>query len=666
MINKPIQGGRVPPVIPTNMPLHTHSQESAEGALSGMIADAPQQNLLIPPNKPVIGQKEIEEAYQTYLDYKKGKQNLDARIKSNDQWYRGRHWEQMRDKKEEVQPTSAWLFNAIENKKADAMDNFPTANILPREASDKMEAQMLSAIVPVVLEHNNFEETYADSTDNKIKSGTGVYGVFWNGEKHGGLGDIEVANIEILNVAWAPGVSDIQKSPHFFHVTVMDHDVLTSKYPQLKNKLSCGADGELIEYFTEDQINTSDKAAVFDWYYKKKVPTQNDTLKEIVHYCKFCSGVLLYASENDPDYATRGYYDHGRYPFEFDVLYKTKNSPAGFGLIDIGKDAQAYIDRDDQILQRNMLSSGKPRYFYKKSSGVKAEDIADTTKDFVACEGNIDETVIRAIETKPLPATFVNLHANKVEELKETTGNRDISTGGTTSGVTAASAIAAMQEAGSKLSRNSNRGSFRAYKRVCYLVIELIRQFYTVPRTFRILGENGAEQFVEYSNTGIAPQGQGAPFGNDMGLRAPEFDIEVTAQKASPYSKMAQNELALQFYRLGFFNPDNATQALACLEMMDIDRKQFIVNRIAQNGTIYQQNLMLQKQCLMLAQMVDAEKGTNISEQVAAQIMGTPAPELIQPTASAEKTEALGGENTGEAAVTKNARQRVAESTFPE
>lgn len=661
MINKPvIQGGMIPPdkTISTNMPLHI--QESAEGALSGMIADAPQQNLLTPPDKPVIGTKEVEEAYQIFLDYKRGKQNLDNRIKSNDQWYRGRHWEEMKDKEEEVQPTSSHLFNAIENKKADAMDNYPSANILPREATDKQEATSLSAIIPVVLEQNNFEETYAEVTDNKVKSGTGIYGVFWNGEKHGGLGDIEITNIEVLNVAWAPGVKDIQKSPHFFHVSVEDHDVLTSMYPELDGKLSCGADKDLIDYVNDDYINTTKKAAVFDWYYKKKVPTKNGTFRTVLHYCKFCSGVVLYASENEPEYKIRGYYDHGRYPFEFDVLFPVKNSPAGIGLIDVGKDAQAYIDRDAQILQRNMLTSGKPRYFYNKDR-VNIDSVKDTTKDFVAIEGSIDETVLRPIETKSLPGSFINLHTQMVEELKEVTGNRDISTGGTTSGVTAASAIAAMQEAGSKLSRNSNRGSFRAYKRVCYLVIELIRQFYTLPRTFRILGENGAEKFVEYSNAGIAPQHQGTPFGNDMGLRAPEFDIEVSAQKSSPYSKMAQNELAMQFYGAGFFNPENATQSLACLEMMDFDRKQFIVNIISRNGTIYQQCLMYQKQCLMLAQMVDALKGTNYAEQIAAQIMGTPAPG----TDSMVNSEALSGENTGEATVTKNARQRVAESTSP-
>jgi hypothetical protein len=199
------------------------------------------------------------------------------------------------------------------------------------------------------------------------------------------------------------------------------------------------------------------------------------------------------------------------------------------------------------------------------------------------------------------------------------------------------------------------------------MVIELIRQFYELPRCFRIIGENGAQRFVEYSNAGISPQFQGVEMGVDMGYRTPLFDIEITAQKQSPYSKMSQNELALQFFGAGFFNPQMADQALACLEMMDFDRKQFIMQRIAKNGGMYQQMLMMQQQILQLAQMVDEAKVTNTAEQIASGITGGTEPVMggEAPNANVEETEDLGGSEKAEATNTKEARQRVAESTDP-
>jgi hypothetical protein len=315
----------------------------------------------------------------------------------------------------------------------------------------------------------------------------------------------------------------------------------------------------------------------------------------------------------------------------------------------------------------NMLSNAKPRHFIRTDGAVNEEEYADLTKDFVHVDGNLGQDSILPIQGKPLTPIYVQVVKDKIDELKETTGNRDVSTGGTTSGVTAASGIAAMQEAGSKLSRDNNKASYRAFRKVVNLVIELIRQFYDMPRCFRIMGENGATRFVQYSNSGIQPQFQGNDFGQDMGFRLPLFDIEITAQKQSPYSKMGQNELALQFYGAGFFDPARADQALICLDMMDFDRKHFIMQKIQQNGTMFQMIQQLQQQMLMLAQMVDQTRGSNIAEQLMAQFTGG-APVAPVDGGSApdvEETEALGGDDKKESSTTKKARQRVAESTSP-
>ena len=612
----------------------------------------------------VIGKEQIQKASLTLQKYKEGKANLEKRIVDNEQWYKIRHWECMRDKTQAVQPTSAWLFNCIANKHADAMDNFPSPNVLPREEGDKGEAEMLSSIIPVILDQCDFEETYSDVMNYKLKMGTGVYGVFWDKSKLNGLGDISIRKIDLINLFWESGIMDIQKSRNLFHVELADNDLLISSYPQLEGKLG-SATMDITKYVYDDKVDTNDKSIVVDWYYKKNVNG-----KTVLHYCKYVNDVVLFATENDPNFAERGWYDHGLYPFVFDPLFTTEGTPTGFGYIDVGKDSQAYIDRGNQAIMKNMLANAKPRHFIRDDGSVNEEEYADLDKDFIHVDGQLGQDSILPVQGKPLNDIYVTVINNKVDELKETTGNRDISTGGTTSGVTAASAIAAMQEAGSKLSRDNNKASYRAFRKMCLMVIELIRQFYDMPRRFRIMGENGAERYVQYSNAGILPQAQGMEMGIDMGFRLPLFDIEITAQKQSPYSKMSQNELALQFFGAGFFNPQMADQALACLDMMDFDRKHFIMQKIAQNGGMYQQMLQMQQQMLMLAQMVDQTRGTNLAEQIAAGITGgapvAPIDGSTNPAQKVEETEALGGkEGAKEASTTKKARQKVAESTSP-
>ena len=611
----------------------------------------------------VIGKEQIHKASLTLQKYKEGKANLERRIVDNEQWYKIRHWECMRKKDTtEVQPSSAWLFNCIANKHADAMDNFPSPNILPREEGDKGEAEMLTSIVPIILDQCEFEETYSDVMMYKLKMGTGVYGVFWDKSKLNGLGDISIRKIDLINLFWESGIMDIQKSRNLFHVELADNDLLIGAYPQLQGKLGT-ATMDITKYIYDDNVDTNNKSIVVDWYYKKSVNG-----KTVLHYVKYVNDEVLFATENNPNFADRGWYDHGMYPFVFDPLFITEGTPTGFGYIDVGKDSQEYIDRGNQAIMKNMLANAKPRHFIRNDGSVNEEEYADTSKDFIHVDGNLGQDSILPVQGKPLNDIYVTVINNKIDELKETTGNRDISTGGTTSGVTAASAIAAMQEAGSKLSRDNNKASYRAFRKMCLMIIELIRQFYDAPRCFRIMGDNGAARFVQYSNAGIQPQKQGTDFGRDMGYRLPLFDIEITAQKQSPYSKMSQNELALQFFGAGFFNPQIADQALACLDMMDFDRKHFVMQKIAQNGGMYQQMMAMQQQMVMLAQMVDQSRGSNIAEQLMAQFTGgAPVAPIdgTSPAQNVEHTEALGGKEGKEASNTKKARERVAQSTDP-
>lgn len=589
--------------------------------------------------------------------YKEGKTNLEKRIINNEQWWKGRNWEQIRrpnESKSEIEPASAYLFNALANKHADAMDNFPRANILPRERGDQAEAKKLSAIIPVILDQCGFERTYSSVWNYKLKGGTGVYATLWNKNLHNGLGDIEITKVDLLNIFWEPGVSDIQDSPYLFITSCKDNDYLEGKYPELVGKLGGQGGITVSEYLYDDTVDTTDKTIVVDCYYKLQMGDRT-----VLHLVTFVGNTILYSSENEN--RNKGVYDHGRYPFTFDVLFETEGTPAGFGYIDVGKSAQEYIDRMDKALIESLELAARPRTIIGPGCGLNQDEYANNRNQIVHAT-DLSEEQFRIIQQPSISSIYVGIKENKVAELKEVTGNRDVSNGGTTSGVTAASAIAAMQEAGSKLSRDMISASFRAYREIVLLVIELIRQFYDVKREFRIAGDNLSPEeykFIEYSNEKLVPQEQGAVGGVDMGLRLPLFDVEITAEKASPYSRMSRNELALQFYGAGFFAPNNSDAALACLSMMDFDNKQEVIDRISQNGTLYNALVQRTQQALNLAQIADSATGSSFLPDLVREIQpnaGAPAQ-----SAPSQPAEASGGESH----VTRNARQRVAEATAP-
>lgn len=537
-------------------------------------------------NEAPIGPDRLRRARQDLNRYREGKANLERRVIENEQWYRLRHWECIRrGAGSQVEPTSGWLFNAIANKHAEAMDNYPSPNVLPREEGDREKAQALGSILPVILQQEDFEDTYDRVMDDKLKSGTGIYGVFWDPEKLEGLGDISIRRIDILNLYWEGGITDIQQSRNVFYLRLWDNDLLLERYPQLEGKLS-GAAEQGNRYVYDDRVDTADKSAVIDWYYKKRQGG-----KTVLHYCKFVGDTVLFATENEEDYRDRGWYDHGLYPFVLDPMFRTAGSPCGFGYIDVAKSAQEYVDRGNQAILQNLLANARPRHFIRADGAVNEEEYGDMTRDFVHVDGNLGEDSIKPISGKSLSDIYVTVIANKIDELKEVTGTRDVTTGGTIHGVTAASAIAAMQEAGSKLSRDSNMASYRAFRKVCLMAVELIRQFYDLPRAFRILGPQGGVEFITFSNAALKPQDQGVELGVELGMRTPLFDIEISAEKQSPYSRLSQNEMAMQFYSTGLFDPARSTEALTALDMMDFNGKSALVEKVRQNGGRYQAEL---------------------------------------------------------------------------
>lgn len=567
-----------------------------------------------PAKARAIDKDTIAEAIKTLQEYKAAKGPLEDRIVKDEEWYRLSHWGLMRQKQatsvaeQRPEPTSAWLFNTLAHKHADAMDNYPEPNILPREPNDQKSASLLSSVLPVVLEQNDFEETYADAWWYKLKHGTACYGVFWDKERENGLGDIAVRRIDMLNVFWEPGITDIQQSRNVFIVDLVSNDMLEAEYPEMEGKTRGDAIA-VARYLYEDDYTAKDKSVVVDWYYK----TKEEDGRTLLQYCKFCGSTVLFASEGNPEYPD-GWYSHGMYPIVFDVLFPEEGTPVGFGYISITRDPQMYIDKLNQVLLENAMMVTKARYFVSERTDMNVDEFMDWSKPLVRVQGELTDERIRQIKVDQLPAIYLNLLQFKIDELKETSANRDFSQGGSGAGVTAAAAIAALQEAGNKTSRDMIAASYRSYSKVCNLAIEMMRQFYDEVRHFRIVAPHGELIFEAFSNSGIKDQPTPAPApGMEEMVRRPVFDVRVKPQKRSPYSRMSQNEMAKEMYSMGFFDPMRADQALGALEIMEFEGKDKVIERVQQGQTLMAIIQQMQAEMQKMAMVIDGLSGGRLS-----------------------------------------------------
>lgn len=677
----------------------------------------------------VMTKEKLRKAVETLKKCKDGKKNLENRLVNSEQWWKGRHWDIVNDQvsedglTEQFKPKSAWLFNSMMSKHADYVDAYPEPNILPREADDEEEAKMLSSIIPVVLDQCGFEETYEETAHDKLIAGAGIYGIFWDGSKLNGLGDITINPIDPLNIFWDPGIKDIQKSKNFFHVNLIDNEDLESSYPELKGKLG-GNDLLTAKYIYDDYVDTTNKTPVVDWYYKKMVNG-----KKTVQFCKFVNDTVLYATENDTEremetietpilndageqiykrvdadgfdeyltesqmseqdmldggfepevlteeqpiegtsMAEKGLYDHGLYPFVIDNMFHVKGTPIGFSLLDVCKSPQEDIDKIKRALLINTFFGALPHFLTKQDGQLNMDNLLNLNNIFIKFQGNYDEQNLMPMPTPQLNGNHMQLLDMDINEMRETTGNTDVSQGIPT-GVTSGSAISALQEAAGKTSRLHNKKAYMAYKKIVEMVIELIRQFYDLPRQFRIIGQDGKEEYITYSNEKLKLQETGQFFDGEMQYRLPVFDIEVVPQKQNPYSKNGQNETAITLYDRGVFNPEFGDQALALLECMDFNQKQEVIDKVKENAQlpILQQQLQETRMlALQLAAAMDEKEGTTLAQDLAQTFDAGDSEEVMQeepvPTGGGE----VDLEGSTEHPFNQRARAMAQESTQPQ
>ena len=649
------------------------------------LENKPQDELAVLPKAKAIGENELKKFMKILQQYKAGKSATDRRIISSENWWKLRNT--MEEQKEtEVgkdggfTSRSGWLHNVIVSKHADAIDAYPAPNFLPREQGDEPEAELLRNVVPCILEANQFERTYSDVMWQKMKTGTGCYKIVWDKNMLNGLGDIRIEKVNLLNVYWEPGITDIQRSRYFFQTEMVEKEVLYQKYPELEHTLK--SNGPFSSRFLyDDPVSTANYATIVEVYYRKH---QNG--RRVLHYCKFVGDTVLFATENETTVAPAmnglpamnldgtvkrpmamtGLYDHGMFPYVMDPLFPIEGSPCGYGYVDLCRNPQTEIDIMKTSFVKNAMVGAIPRYFARENGNVNAEDFLDLSKPLVPVSGNVDEMTFRRIEHTSLDGNYLNLLQQDINELRETSGNTETSTGSVSSGVTAASAIAALQEASGKGSRDSTKSAYRAFHDLITLCVELIRQFYDMPRKFRIVGEYGMQKYITYTNDGLKPQAQMLA-GQSMGYRKPVFDVEISAQKKNVFTTVSQNELALQFFKLGFFNPQLADQAVLCMSMMDFDGKDTILQKISKNGMLLQKLQQYMQMALQMAQIVNPMQAQLIAQDITQTLGGMPglpaaggsAPALVQ-------SDNISGLPKKEHGTVSNARERANNAAQPD
>lgn len=545
----------------------------------------------------LTGEEFVQAATTLFTEFRDAYTSEWSRLNENEALYQARHWENMStsDTENENQPVTPIIMSTVENLKADMADNFPQAIIRPEAPEDQAVAEVIGALIRQNHDSANYREEYMKSCHDMLVGGWCCEEVGYDPELNHGLGGAYIRNVDNHTVLVDPQVVDIQLGRAIFKMSPVTVEWLEQRYPSLAGSFQ--ADSFTLEKDHELSYDSNKTILLIEVWFKQFIAEGTDGKEGhwVVHMAHIAGGQLLDDSRDEkPD----GYFQMGDYPFVISTMYRRKNSPLGYGVPDYFGQAQQDSDRLDSVVMKNASMAARNKILNTEASGFDSEDLADWSKS--VHEGD-NLNGVTWFANPPLPGYLLSQGDVIRGRVKEESGSNDFSRGNTTSGVTAASSIMALQEMANKRVRMVCMQKMEAYKKAVRYEIEMEREFNTLPRQLT-LTIDGQQVQAEFQASIMERQ---TALGNNVPI---EFMISIKVEKENRWATTAQNELVLQMVQLGIIQPQQA------VELMEFEGKETLLNKVASMQQQPSPEELMQEQEMQQAQAEQADIDAAIAQ----------------------------------------------------
>lgn len=495
----------------------------------------------------------VEQLYTLFSEYRNAYAAEWERLDRCERVYRGEHWQDVPTQDEnEPRPVTPVIQSTIENVRADLMDQMPEAIVLSDGAGHERVAEMLTAVLRENHRLGRYDREYAKMLHDLLVGGYMVQETGFDAEANNGFGAAFLRAVDAHNIMFDPLCTDVQDSRAIFKFAPYPRAWFAARYPKEAENMQ--ADMHRVLRMQDGHLSrgNADMLLLIECWQREYDPEVGCFR---VHMCKLAGGQLL---EDSRRQKPEGYFAHGQYPFVVTPLFMRKGTPLGYGFVDMFETQQRYADKLDQIILKNALMASHNKLLITGASGFDPEDLRDWSKEVHRGE-NLNG--VTWFPTAPLPGYLLSYGQNIRQSIREESGSNDFARGQTYGGVTAASAIAALQEAGSKRSRMVARTVHGAFEEAVRQEIEVEREFCIFPRAVALQSAGEGKETTAFTSEAMFEL---TARNNHLPL---EFTVSVRAQRENRFTVAAQNELVLKLVQTGMITPDIG------LELMLFDGK---------------------------------------------------------------------------------------------
>lgn len=476
------------------------------------------------------------------------------------------------------------LKSTFNNCVADQMDNMPEALMLPETKELEAVAEDLTDIVRFVMAHNNYESIHRRRVEDCFCTGTAVTQIAWDRDMDGGKGNVAIFRWPVESFLWDPASETIQDARALFKVSWHPKSWYEQHYPEKAKDVGSdeGVYSSLGVPDAQDESRPADedKTMLVEYWYRLYDAKKR---RYTINVAYLAGGILLEESKD--------IYTHGMYPFVLDVYTPIEGIPVGDGLIQECAPMMRYVNRYADYIDMNLRMASKGRLLVDKSAGIDRDALLDWESDVI--EGDrIDSSALQWMQTQPFTGAVTQQMLQLQTDIKQDSGQNQFTRGETAGGVTAASAISALQEAGGKITRLRTNVLNQGFRGIVEQVMWLISQFYDKNRVMFVTGDR--EGVAEQREVKADPK---RLFGKQSSghMPPPPYTVQVQVQRRNPLRQQAQNELFMQAYSMsaqaGQYFPLSVL-----FELLHVDGKERILPVLKQNETTQQQMQQMAQQ----------------------------------------------------------------------
>lgn len=433
------------------------------------------------------------------------------------------------------------IFPVIASQVSDLVDEPLAISCIGEEPSDQVFSQDLEHILDWIEFKNRMFLKLDKFENRRLKFGTSGWKIYYDPLTH----MIVIEPISPVNFFPDPKVKEcwqLEEGDFVAHAIHQPIPYLRRKWGSVASGLESSHQDEELTIF-EGETNedtrqiTANKARVVEIWTKDK----NNTLRRRV----VANEKLLYDSKSDGS----SFYEHGRYPFVIIPCYSVEGRLWGMGEVELLKPTQDLInDLDDQI-RMNARLMGNIQIVVGLSSGINIRKWTNKAGLKIPAR---DHDAWRMVQPPQIPEYILRRRVEAMREAEVISGRPDV-TEGRRSGVRAASAIMALQEAGSRRARHKKMFLQDSLSRVFDFCIDYLKEFYTEEQAFRILGksmgpDNPEPQYLWFKGSKLRevpkliPDGIGGlvPLlgeGGQEETKDAKFDVRVSVGAGLPHNQ---------------------------------------------------------------------------------------------------------------------------------